>query len=135
MKQPFPAIVLPFHASLAGYRVVAFSGARANDVVIIGSEACEAHAAFFNGARIHRHRGADIYLLVRGDEAMAWNQASPIEEITLAGNQRVLPGAERDGGASIARKRIREPMRGRKPQEACDVGLFDDAARNQTSLF
>jgi hypothetical protein len=44
--------------------------------------------------------------------------------------QAVLPGAERE---SLAKVRASAPMRPRKPQKACDVGLFSDDA-NQLDL-
>lgn len=39
--------------------------------------------------------------------------------------QAVLPGAERE---SLAKVRASAPMRPRKPQKACDHGLFSDDA-------
>jgi hypothetical protein len=42
--------------------------------------------------------------------------------------QAVLPGAERATSAHIARTRALGPMRPKKPQKACDVGLFSDDA-------
>lgn len=42
--------------------------------------------------------------------------------------QAVLPGAERTTSAHIARNRSAAPLRPRKPQKPCDVGLFSDAA-------
>jgi hypothetical protein len=42
--------------------------------------------------------------------------------------QAVLPGAERVTSAHIARNRAAAPMRPKKPQKACDVGLFSDDA-------
>lgn len=125
----FPAIVLPLHRSLVGWRVVAFSDAKTNSVIVVDGEEEEKHLVFFNRARIYRRRGNDQYLLVRGDEAMVWNQTAPLEEPTEPGLQRVLPGAGRDNGASMARKRITEPMRPRQPQVPCDVGLFAEPAK------
>lgn len=55
-------------------------------------------------------------------------------ERTPAGAQYVIPGAGRDAGASLARKRISEPLRGSKPQAPCDHGLFDEAGRSQMTL-
>lgn len=60
--------------------------------------------------------------------------AAPVEN-TPAGQQSVLPGAGRDAGGALARKLASEPLRGRKPQEPCDVGLFDVAARDQLPLI
>ena len=42
--------------------------------------------------------------------------------------QAVLPGAERVAEAHIARIRAMGPMRPKKPQKACDVGLFSGEA-------
>jgi hypothetical protein len=40
--------------------------------------------------------------------------------------QAVLPGAERVSMAKIVATRALERMRPKKPQKACDVGLFSD---------
>lgn len=53
---------------------------------------------------------------------------------TPAGQQYVLPGAERATPAQIARRRAAEPLRASKPQQPCDHGLFSDDAR-QTDLI
>lgn len=42
--------------------------------------------------------------------------------------QAVLPGAERTTSAHIARIRALGPLRPKKPQKPCDVGLFSDDA-------
>jgi hypothetical protein len=55
-------------------------------------------------------------------------------ERTHAGEQYIIPGAEHDAGASLARKRIAEPLRPAKPQAACNIGLFDTDTRNQGKL-
>lgn len=47
--------------------------------------------------------------------------------------QAVLPGAERVTSAHIARNHAAAPLRPRKPQKPCDVGLFSDDA-NQLDL-
>ncbi|OKO67462.1 hypothetical protein AC629_42705 [Bradyrhizobium sp. NAS80.1] len=59
----------------------------------------------------------------------------PPAEQTPAGLQIVLPGAERDAGASLVRNQAARAMRPLKPQKACDVGLFDDTARDQLPLL
>jgi hypothetical protein len=56
-------------------------------------------------------------------------------ERTQAGAQTVLPGAERDAGASMVRNQVDRPMRPRAPQRPCDIGLFDDTARDQLPLL
>jgi hypothetical protein len=49
---------------------------------------------------------------------------------TPAGQQFVLPGAERAGDAAMARRAADAPLRPRVPQQPCDLGLFsDDAAQ------
>ena len=53
---------------------------------------------------------------------------------TTAGQQYVLPGAEKAGDAAIARQRAAKPLRARVPQEPCDHGLFSDDAL-QTDLI
>jgi hypothetical protein len=51
-------------------------------------------------------------------------------ELTEAGAQHVLPGAERINPAGIAKRRASEPLRPTKPQLPCEFGLFgDDAAQ------
>lgn len=42
--------------------------------------------------------------------------------------QAVLPGAERVTSTHIARSRSAAPMKPRKLQKPCDVGLFSDEA-------
>ena len=47
---------------------------------------------------------------------------------TAAGQQHVLPGAERRFG-ELAKRQAAAPLKPNKPQEPCDVGLFSDDAR------
>lgn len=49
-------------------------------------------------------------------------------ERTKAGQQHVLPGAERARDAAMAARKAQEPLRPRKPQLPCDIGLFSDDA-------
>lgn len=120
---PFPAPVLPLHRSIAGYRVVAYAH-RQHLLVVPGLEALhQAHEEFFHGARMYLRDDQDAYLLVRGDEAMAWHQAHV--ERTPAGLQHVLAGAGRDQ-VELARRRAAAPLKPSAPQAACDVGLFGD---------
>lgn len=51
----------------------------------------------------------------------------PIDK-TSAGPQHVLPGAGYELG-ELARRRAAAPLKPSKPQQACDVGLFGDDAR------
>ena len=53
---------------------------------------------------------------------------------TFAGQQYVLPGAERAGDAAMARRAADKPLRPRVPQQPCDHGLFGDGAL-QTDLI
>lgn len=124
----FPALVLPMHASLKGFRVVAF--ARGAEIVVVDGEqaAHDAHREFFYSARTYAQFFEDLYLLVRGDEAIAWRQQRPTER-THAGAQLVVSGAERARLADLAKRRARAPLRPSKPQLACDVGLFGDTHR------
>ena len=47
---------------------------------------------------------------------------------TPAGPQHVLPGAEPESDAIIARRAAAKPLRSRVPQQPCDIGLFSDTA-------
>lgn len=42
--------------------------------------------------------------------------------------QAVLPGAERLSPAAMAKRQALAPLRARKAQKQCDVGLFSDDA-------
>lgn len=55
-------------------------------------------------------------------------------DITPAGPQTVLPGAERATGATMAQRKADAPLRPKANQRPCDAGLFSDE-KNQTSLF
>jgi hypothetical protein len=49
---------------------------------------------------------------------------------TPAGQQYVLPGAEKTGDAAMARRAADAPLKPRVSQQPCDIGLFsDDAAQ------
>ena len=52
---------------------------------------------------------------------------------TEAGEQYVLPGAERASDAAMAQRAANAPLKPTKPQRACDTGLFGDSA-NQKEL-
>jgi hypothetical protein len=56
-------------------------------------------------------------------------------EPTDAGEQLLIPGVR----AVSLRQRLEllmaQPLLASKPQEPLDIGLFDEAARNQMSLF
>ncbi len=53
---------------------------------------------------------------------------------TEAGQQTVLPGAERASDATMAKRRAAQPLKPSKAQKACDLGLFSDE-RNQQELL
>jgi hypothetical protein len=53
---------------------------------------------------------------------------------TPAGQQYVLPGAEKAGDAAMARRAVDAPLWPRVPQQPCDHGLFGARAL-QTDLF
>jgi hypothetical protein len=55
-------------------------------------------------------------------------------ERTRAGNQFVLPGAERESVGTILQRRADKPLRPTQEQLPCDVGLFSDDA-DQTDLL
>ena len=55
-------------------------------------------------------------------------------DTTEAGQQTVLPGAERASDATMAQRRANSPLKPRRAQQPCDVGLFSDEA-NQRDLF
>jgi hypothetical protein len=48
---------------------------------------------------------------------------------TQAGQQYVLPGADRASDATMARRAAEKPLQARVPQQPCDHGLFSDHAR------
>ena len=47
---------------------------------------------------------------------------------TQAGQQYVLPGADRASDATKARRAAEKPLQARVPQQPCDIGLFSDDA-------
>lgn len=51
---------------------------------------------------------------------------------TAAGDQNVLPGAERISDKQLAERKMQAPMKGKKPQQAMDIGLFGDETKQQT---
>jgi len=55
-------------------------------------------------------------------------------DTTPAGQQTVLPGAERASDATMAKRRAAAPLKPSKPQSPCDLGLFSDS-RNQQELL
>lgn len=56
-------------------------------------------------------------------------------EATPIGVQSLVPGVAPITQADRLACRAAQPLAPRKPQRACDFGLFDLAARNQLELF
>jgi hypothetical protein len=56
-------------------------------------------------------------------------------EPTPMGTQSLVPGVAPITQADRLASRAAQPLAPRKPQRACDLGLFDLAARNQLELF
>jgi len=56
-------------------------------------------------------------------------------EPTPEGEQVLFPGVRPVGLAERLALRMAGPLRPRKPQKPLDIGLFDEDARNQLSLF
>ena len=68
------------------------------------------------------------------DVAQASQQST---ENTEAGEQVVIPGAERISDKALAERKMQEGMKAKKPQKdaGSDGGLFDTGARQQTDMF
>jgi hypothetical protein len=54
-------------------------------------------------------------------------------ESTCAGEQHVIPGAEKVSDAEVAKRKAGEPLKPKVRQKPADEGLFGDEA-NQTDL-
>jgi hypothetical protein len=54
-------------------------------------------------------------------------------ESTSAGEQHVIPGAEKVSDAEVAKQKAREPLKPKAAQKPADEGLFGDGA-SQTDL-
>ena len=61
------------------------------------------------------------------------NPARTKIESTTAGEQHVIPGAEKVSDAEVAKRKAREPLKLKVEQKPADEGLFGDEA-NQTDL-
>lgn len=59
----------------------------------------------------------------------------PATEPTDQGEQFIAPGVAPVTTAQRLASRWDRPMQPRAPQKPCNVGLFDDDARRQESLF
>ncbi|MFT6775673.1 MAG: hypothetical protein ACJA1L_003396, partial [Paracoccaceae bacterium] len=68
------------------------------------------------------------------DQSVAPNRPGGTD-VTTAGNQSVIPGAEQASDADMAAQGAAAPMKPKAPQQAADDGLFDTGAINQTDMF
>jgi hypothetical protein len=55
-------------------------------------------------------------------------------ERTGAGEQHVMPGAERISDAELAKRRAEQPLKSKAEQKPADEGLFSDQSK-QADLF
>ena len=63
-------------------------------------------------------------------------QSLPVaSEPTLAGEQTLIPGVKPVSVRERLEARMAAPLLPRKPQRPLDIGLFDEDARTQLSLF
>ena len=58
---------------------------------------------------------------------MVKSQAEAKSEGTSAGEQHVIPGAEKISAAEIAKRKARQPLKPQVAQKPADHGLFSDA--------
>jgi hypothetical protein len=56
-------------------------------------------------------------------------------EPTAIGPQALVPGVAPIDARARLQMRADAPLEPKRPQRACDLGLFDEAARNQLDLF
>jgi hypothetical protein len=56
------------------------------------------------------------------------NQAKTKAESTSAGEQHVIPGAEKISDAEVAKRKAAEPLKPKVGQKPADEGLFGDLA-------
>lgn len=68
-------------------------------------------------------------------EERAAIENEPITEKTVAGEQTVIPGAEKISDKELAERKMEEPLRESKVQKPANEGLFDVAGRGQKDLF
>lgn len=60
---------------------------------------------------------------------------APDSERTAQGEQMLVAGVAPITPRDRLALRLAAPLTPRAPQKPCDLGLFDEAARNQLSLF
>ena len=56
-------------------------------------------------------------------------------EPTPIGEQTIIPGVRRVSVYERLMVLAAQPLLPKKPQRSCDLGLFDEVARNQMDLF
>ena len=56
-------------------------------------------------------------------------------EPTPIGEQTLIPGVRRVSVYERLMVLAAQPLLPKKPQQSCDLGLFDEVARNQMDLF
>jgi hypothetical protein len=61
--------------------------------------------------------------------------SSPEAEATSVGEQTLVPGVRPTSTKERLQARLEAPLMPKKPQKPCDIGLFDEVARKQGSLF
>jgi hypothetical protein len=64
---------------------------------------------------------------------MVKSQTEAKSEGTSAGEQHVIPGAEKVSAAEVAKRKAGQPLKPQVAQKPADEGLFGDGA-NQTDL-
>lgn len=62
-------------------------------------------------------------------------KAAPLSETTDIGEQLLIPGVPAVSLRARLQLLMAQPLIPGKPQKPLDIGLFDEAARNQLSLF
>jgi len=65
----------------------------------------------------------------------AEGKTAPIIDKTPAGEQTVIPGAEKISDKELAERKMEEPLREAIAQKAANEGLFDVAGRSQQDMF
>lgn len=60
---------------------------------------------------------------------------SPESEATPVGEQTLVPGVAPTSTKERLQARLEAPLAPKKPQQPCEIGLFDEVARKQGSLF
>ena len=61
--------------------------------------------------------------------------SSPESEATPVGEQTLVPGVQPTSTKERLQALLEAPLVPKKQQKPCDIGLFDEVARKQGSLF